>query len=60
MNCAGRTKRTSTLDVPEADWDAILETELTETFRACRVFGRQMIKQHHAQITNIGSLNHQK
>jgi hypothetical protein len=29
------------LDVPEADWDTILETKLTETFRACRAFGRR-------------------
>jgi NAD(P)-dependent dehydrogenase (short-subunit alcohol dehydrogenase family) len=40
VNCAGRTKRMSTLEVPEADWDAILESKLTDTFRACCVFGR--------------------
>src|ERR1700686_1921840 len=28
VNCAGRTKRMPTLEVPEADWDAILETNL--------------------------------
>ena len=36
----GRTKRTPTLDVPEAEWNAILDTNLTGTLRACRSFGR--------------------
>src|SRR5450432_1767425 len=29
INCAGITKRAPTLDFPEADWDLILETNLT-------------------------------
>jgi NAD(P)-dependent dehydrogenase (short-subunit alcohol dehydrogenase family) len=57
VNCAGRTKRQPTLDVPEADWDAILETNLTGTFRACRVFGRHMIERRYGRIINIGSLS---
>ena len=42
VNCAGRTKRTPSLDVPEDEWQAILETNLTGTMRACQVFGRHM------------------
>jgi NAD(P)-dependent dehydrogenase (short-subunit alcohol dehydrogenase family) len=57
VNCAGRTKRMPTLEVPEADWDAILETNLTGTFRACRVFGRHMIDRRYGRIINIGSLS---
>jgi NAD(P)-dependent dehydrogenase (short-subunit alcohol dehydrogenase family) len=57
VNCAGRTKRMPTLEVPEADWDAILETNLTGTLRACRVFGRHMIEQRYGRIINIGSLS---
>jgi NAD(P)-dependent dehydrogenase (short-subunit alcohol dehydrogenase family) len=57
VNCAGRTKRQPTLEVPEADWDAILETNLTGTFRACRVFGRHMIERRYGRIINIGSLS---
>src|SRR6266581_3869496 len=38
VNCAGKTKRMPTLDFPEADWNDILETNLTGTLRACRVF----------------------
>ena len=57
VNCAGRTKRMPTLDFPESEWDAILETNLNGTLRACRVFGRHMIEQRYGRIINIGSLS---
>jgi NAD(P)-dependent dehydrogenase (short-subunit alcohol dehydrogenase family) len=57
VNCAGRTKRMPTLEVPEVDWNAILETNLTGTLRACRVFGRHMIEKRYGRIINIGSLS---
>jgi NAD(P)-dependent dehydrogenase (short-subunit alcohol dehydrogenase family) len=56
VNCAGRTKRMPTVDVPDTDWDAILETNLTGTFRACRIFGRHMIERRYGRIINIGSI----
>jgi NAD(P)-dependent dehydrogenase (short-subunit alcohol dehydrogenase family) len=57
VNCAGRTKRTPTLDVPETEWGGILETNLNGTFRACRVFGRHMIERRYGRIINIGSIS---
>ncbi len=57
VNCAGRTKRTPTLEVPEAEWNGILETNLTGTLRACQVFGRQMVEQKYGRIINIASLS---
>ena len=57
VNCAGRTKRMPTLDVPEPEWNAILETNLNGTLRACRVFGRHMIERRYGRIINIGSLS---
>jgi len=57
VNCAGRTKRTPTLDVPEADWNAIMETNLNGTLRACRIFGRHMIENRYGRIINIASLS---
>ena len=56
VNCAGRTKRTASLDVPEDEWQAILETNLTGTMRACQVFGRHMIERGYGRIVNIASL----
>jgi NAD(P)-dependent dehydrogenase (short-subunit alcohol dehydrogenase family) len=57
VNCAGITKRTPTLDVSDAEWDSIIETNLTGTLRACQVFGRQMLAAGYGRIINIGSLS---
>jgi NAD(P)-dependent dehydrogenase (short-subunit alcohol dehydrogenase family) len=56
VNSAGRTKRMPTLDVPESDWNAIMETNLAGTLRTCRIFGRHMIEQHYGRIINIASI----
>lgn len=57
LNCAGRTKRTPTLELPESEWSEILETNLTGTLRACQVFGRHMIERKYGRIVNIASLS---
>lgn len=57
VNSAGRTKRMPTMDFPEAEWNAILETNLNGTLRACRVFGRHMIERRYGRIINIASLS---
>jgi NAD(P)-dependent dehydrogenase (short-subunit alcohol dehydrogenase family) len=57
VNCAGRTKKAPTLDFPESEWQAILETNLNGTLRACRVFGRHMIERRYGRIINICSLS---
>lgn len=56
VNCAGRTKRTPTLELPESEWEAILETNLNGTLRACRVFGKHMVERGYGRIINIASL----
>src|SRR5262245_17703427 len=56
VNCAGRTQRTPTLDVTEAEWNTILETNLTGTLRACQIFGRAMLERGYGRIINIASL----
>jgi NAD(P)-dependent dehydrogenase (short-subunit alcohol dehydrogenase family) len=57
VNCAGRIKRTPTLDVTDDEWNAILSTNLTGTLHACRVFARHMLAQRYGRIINIGSLS---
>jgi NAD(P)-dependent dehydrogenase (short-subunit alcohol dehydrogenase family) len=56
VNSAGITKRTPTIDVSDREWNAILDTNLTGTLRACRVFGRHMIERRYGRIVNIASL----
>ena len=56
VNAAGITKRAPTLDFPEADWNRIIETNLTGTLRACQIFGRHMIERRYGRIINIASM----
>ncbi|HEX8399170.1 MAG TPA: glucose 1-dehydrogenase [Pyrinomonadaceae bacterium] len=57
VNSAGRTKRAPTLDFSEEDWNAIMETNLTGTLRACQIFGRHMLERGYGRIINIASLS---
>lgn len=57
VNSAGITKRSPTIDLGEDDWNAILETNLTGTLRACQVFGRHMVGNGYGRIINIASLS---
>jgi NAD(P)-dependent dehydrogenase (short-subunit alcohol dehydrogenase family) len=57
VNCAGCTVRKPTLDMPEGEWDEILDTNLKGTLRACQVFGRGMVERRQGRIINIGSLS---
>jgi NAD(P)-dependent dehydrogenase (short-subunit alcohol dehydrogenase family) len=57
INCAGIITRTPTLTMPEEEWSAILDTNLTGSLRACQVFGRHMLDRRYGRIINIASLN---
>ena len=56
VNSAGVTQRVPTLDCSEDEWNRIMETNLTGTFRACQIFGRTMVAQQYGRIVNIASL----
>jgi len=56
VNAAGRTIRRATIDVSDAEWEGILDTNLTGMLRTCRAFGRHMIERRYGRIINIGSL----
>ncbi len=55
--CAGQTIRRPTMDVSDAEWNSILETNLTGALRACQVFGATMIERKYGRIINIASLS---
>ncbi len=56
VNAAGINQRAPTLDFSEADWDRLIDTNLTGTLRACQVFGRHMIQRGYGRIINIASM----
>jgi NAD(P)-dependent dehydrogenase (short-subunit alcohol dehydrogenase family) len=57
INCAGKIKRAPTLDFPEAEWNSIMDTNVTGTLRACQIFGKHMLQRGYGRIVNIASLN---
>lgn len=56
VNAAGITKKAPTLDYAEADWNRILDTNLTGTLRTCQVFGKHMIARRYGRIISIASM----
>ena len=42
VNAAGITHKGPTLEVDEADWSRVIETNLTGTLRGCQIFGKTM------------------
>jgi NAD(P)-dependent dehydrogenase (short-subunit alcohol dehydrogenase family) len=54
---AGVTRKTATLDMADADWALVLETNLTGTLHACQVFGAAMIQRGHGRIITVASLS---
>lgn len=57
LNCAGKIRRAPTVDFPEAEWNDILQTNLTGTLLACQIFGKHMLANKYGRIINIASLN---
>ena len=54
---AGTTKRVPTLDMDEAEWQRIMDTNITGMLRACQVFGRYMVSHGSGRIIAIASLS---
>lgn len=57
INSAGITKRLSTLDFPEPEWNKIMSVNLTGTLWACQIFGQSMLERQYGKIVNIASLS---
>lgn len=53
---AGVTQKIATLEMSDAEWTRIIDTNLTGTLRACQVFGRDMIKRRSGRVITIASL----
>jgi 3-oxoacyl-[acyl-carrier protein] reductase len=56
VNNAGITRDTLAMRMKDADWDAVLDTNLKAVFRCSRAVMRPMMKQRHGRIINITSV----
>jgi 2-deoxy-D-gluconate 3-dehydrogenase len=55
VNNAGIIRRADAVDFTEADWDAVVDTNLKSVFFLCQAAGRHMIGQGRGKIVNIAS-----
>ena len=53
---AGVTRRVPTLEMTDAEWQAIMATNVTGTLHCCQVFGRGMVARRSGRIITIASL----
>lgn len=56
VNNAGIIRRADCLDFSEADWDAVMDTNLKSVFFLSQAAGRQMVKAGGGRIINIASM----
>ena len=56
VNNAGVTRDTLLLRMKEADWDEVLQTDLSSVFRLSRAVLRGMMKARHGRIISVGSV----
>lgn len=56
VNNAGIIRRADAVDFTEADWDAVVDTNLKSVFFLCQAAGRHMIAQGGGKIINIASM----
>ena len=56
VNNAGIIRRADAVEFTEADWDAVIDTNLKSLFFLCQAAGRHMLAQGRGKIVNIASL----
>ncbi len=56
VNNAGIIRRADSLDLTEADWDAVIDTNLKSVFFLCQAAGRHMAARGSGKIINIASM----
>jgi NAD(P)-dependent dehydrogenase (short-subunit alcohol dehydrogenase family) len=56
VNNAGMNIRTPALDLPEQDWDSVVDTNLKGPFLVAQAVGRQMCAQGYGRLVNIASV----
>jgi 2-deoxy-D-gluconate 3-dehydrogenase len=56
INNAGTIRRAPAVDHSEADWDTVLDVNLTSVFLLCKQVGKHLLTQGSGKIVNIASL----
>jgi NAD(P)-dependent dehydrogenase (short-subunit alcohol dehydrogenase family) len=57
VNSAGQIFRKPTISITEAEWNTLLDVNLTGTLRSCQSFYEPLAASGHGRVINIASLN---
>ena len=57
ITAAGVSARVATLEMDDAEWRRVIDTNLTGTLYACQVFGAGMVARGSGRIVNVASLS---
>jgi 2-dehydro-3-deoxy-D-gluconate 5-dehydrogenase len=57
VNAAGVTVASQVVDMTEAEWDDVLDTNLKGTFLSCKILGQEMVTRRRGSIINIASID---
>jgi NAD(P)-dependent dehydrogenase (short-subunit alcohol dehydrogenase family) len=60
VNCAGVNSAVPYFEIPDDDWDKVLDTNLKSTHLGCQIFGEHMAAMGGGAILNIGSVSADK
>ncbi|MGE0879375.1 MAG: SDR family NAD(P)-dependent oxidoreductase [Acidimicrobiia bacterium] len=55
VNCAGISRVARSEELPRDWWDAVVDVNLSGTWRCCQVIGSRMVERGRGSIVNIGS-----
>ena len=56
VNNAGIIRRAEAVASTDADWDSVIEVNLSSVFRLCRALGPHMLSRGYGKIVNVASL----
>lgn len=56
VNSAGVLLKALIVDIPEEDWDSLMDTNLKGTFLSIQAAGKHMIRQRYGRIINISAI----
>ena len=56
VNCQGINIKKWALELPEEDWNEVIDINLNSVFMTCKAFGRHMVERKQGKIINIASM----
>ena len=56
INNAGTSVRKTTFELPEEDWDMVMDVNFKSVFLMCKAVGKHMVERRYGRIVNVASV----